>query len=243
MQKLKLRMLNYKSTRLSCVNAAQSSGMLIVQYVKSHIHCIIMWVNSLLLSIVDRSIVNNLSFLFNHRALFIRWSRPDEKHFVIVGVPADLLQLVIEYAYNNNNSSNTITVNEKTVQDLLQAAGFLGMRSISNHCCKFLGLILCPTNCISIYQLAKKYFCIPLERKAFKFVLSNFEVAESSEEFLQLDLENLCNIIAHDGLCVSSEAVVFWSIIRWITHAIEDRREFMAILFSKVKHILSLLLL
>lgn len=160
-----------------------------------------------------------------------------------MGVPADALQLVIEYAYNSSNSSNSITLNEKTVQDLLQAAGFLGMRSVSNHCYKFLDLILCPENCISIYQLAKNYFCIPLEQKAFKFVLSNFEVVESSEEFPQLDMDNLCNIIAHDGLCVSSEAVVFRSIIRWITHAIEDRREFMALLFSKVKHILSFLLL
>lgn len=147
-----------------------------------------------------------------------------------------MMQLIIEFAYTNN-----VPVTEKTVRELLQTAGFLNIRSILTKCCNFLGDMLCTENCIGIYQLTKYHFCIPLERKAYKFILSNFEEVESSEEFPQLDVENFCSIIANDHLCVRSEAVVFKAIVQWITYAIEDRREFMAILFSKVKYIHSLL--
>lgn len=146
-----------------------------------------------------------------------------------------MMQLIIEFAYTNN-----IPVTEKTVRELLQTAGFLNIRSISNKCCNFLGDMLCTENCISIYQLTKYHFCIPLEQKAYKFILNNFESVETSKEFPQLEMENLCSIIASDHLCVCNEAVVFKAIIQWITYAIEDRRKFMAILFSKVECICSL---
>lgn len=148
------------------------------------------------------------------------------------------MRLIIEFAYNNN-----IPLTEKTIQELLQAAGFLNITSISIKCCKFLGDMLCAKNCIDIYQLTKYNFCIQLEQKAYKFILNNFDLVESNEEFLQLDMEHFCSIIFNDHLCVSSEAVVFRAVVRWLNHAIEDRKEFTAILFSKVKYILSLLLL
>lgn len=149
-----------------------------------------------------------------------------------------MMRLIIEFAYTNN-----VPVTEKTVRELLQTAGFLNIRSILTKCCNFLGDMLCAENSIGIYQLTKYHFCIPLEQRAYKFILSNFEEVESSEEFSQLDMENLCSIIASDHLCVRSEAVVFKAIIQWVTYAIEDRREFMANLFSKVKYIRSLLML
>lgn len=147
-----------------------------------------------------------------------------------------MMQLIIEFAYTDN-----VPVTEKTVRELLQTAGFLNIRSILNKCCNFLGDMLCAENSIGIYQLTKYHFCIPLERKAYKFILNNFEKVESSEEFPQLDMENFCSIIASDCLCVRSEAVVFKAIVHWITYAIEKRRDFMAILFSKVKYIYSLI--
>lgn len=143
-----------------------------------------------------------------------------------------MMQLIIEFAYTNN-----VPVTEKTVRELLQTAGFLNIRSILNKCCNFLGDMLCADNSIGIYQLTKYHFCIPLERKAFKFILTYFEEVQSSEEFSQLEMENLCSIIASDHLFVRSETVVFQAIIQWISYAFEDRREFLPILFSKVKYI------
>lgn len=148
------------------------------------------------------------------------------------------MRLIIEFAYDNN-----IPLSETTIQELLQAAGFLNIMSVSVKCCNFLGNMLCADNCISIYQLSKYNFCTQLEQKAYKFILSNFDWIESSEEFLQLDMEHFSSIIASDHLCVSSEAVVFRAIIKWINHAVADRKEFTAFLFSKVKSILLFLLL
>lgn len=148
------------------------------------------------------------------------------------------MRLIVEFAYNNN-----IPLSEETIQELLHSAGFFNIMSISVKCCTFLGNMLCANNCIGIYQLTKYNFCIELEHKAYKFILSNFCLIESSEEFLQLDMEHFCSIIASDHLSVSSEAIVFRAIVRWINHAVEDRKEFIAILFSKVKSILLFLLL
>lgn len=103
--------------------------------------------------------------------------------------------------------------------------------------------MLCADNCIDIYQLTKYNFCTQLEQKAYKFILNNFDLIESGEEFFQLDMEHFCSIIASDHLCVSSEAVVFRAVVRWINHAVADRKVFTAILFSKVKSILLFLLL
>lgn len=150
----------------------------------------------------------------------------------------DVMQLIIEFAYTKN-----LPLTENTVHDLLEAAGFLSIRSISNKCYQFLADKLCAENCIGIYQLIKHHFCMSLEQKAYKCILSNFDLVESSEEFTQLDMKNLCSIIANDHLYVSSEAVVFKAIIQWVMHAVEDRRKFTAILFSKVTYILSILML
>lgn len=218
-----------------------------VQDVKFPIHKIIMckcssvfryvgteWCDErfLWLTVPSWKIWTNFSFCLNHRALFIRWSRPEESHFMLMELSPAMMQLVIEFAYTNN-----VLVTEKTVRELLQTAGFLNIRSILSKCCNFLDDMLCAENCIGIYQLTKYHFCIPLEQKAYKFILNNFESVESSKEFPQLDMENLCSIIANDHLCVRSEAIVFKAIIQWITYAIEDRRKFMAILFSKVEYI------
>jgi len=51
------------------------------------------------------------------------------------------------------------------------------------------------------------------------------EISIKSEEFLELDLEQLILILNSDELNIKSEEVVFDAVIRWIDYKIDERKK------------------
>ncbi|KAL1006459.1 hypothetical protein UPYG_G00072670 [Umbra pygmaea] len=84
--------------------------------------------------------------------------------------------------------------------------------------------------------VAADQFCVLGIRRAFLFVLHNFkEMVASSEEFVELSLEQLCEIIEKDDLNVKQEDTVFEAILTWINHSLQDRKAHIPLLLSKVR--------
>lgn len=65
-------------------------------------------------------------------------------------------------------------------------------------CCNYLEAQLCLQNCIGIYICI--YSCPDLCRRAYLFILHHFEMVRFSEEFMELSLAQLCDIIEKDDL-------------------------------------------
>ncbi|XP_059206236.1 kelch-like protein 10 isoform X2 [Centropristis striata] len=141
-----------------------------------------------------------------------------------------MMQLIIDFAY-----TGSVSVTEDNVQELLLAADYLNIMDIVQTCCDFLGEQLCPENCIGILHLTNFCFSSELQRKAYRYIIDHFEEVAFSEEFLQLSLQEVTDIIGRDDLKVRQENTVFEAILRWITHLPEERKKHMAVLLSKVR--------
>ncbi|XP_026100871.1 kelch-like protein 10 isoform X2 [Carassius auratus] len=167
------------------------------------------------------------------RMLFsTQWTNTEEQPYDIPGLSSDTMSLIIQYAY-----ASPVLITEENVSELLVAADQFLISDLIDACCQFLEANLCPLNCIGACMLTERFLsCSKLHQKARLYVLQHFEeVLRVSEEFLELPLGHLEELIAQDELNVKKEEVVFEAILRWIGHAPENRRKHIALLLSKVR--------
>ncbi|ROL48890.1 Kelch-like protein 10 [Anabarilius grahami] len=156
----------------------------------------------------------------------------EENSYDITGISSDTMSLIFQLAY-----ARPVLITTENVSELLLAADQLSISGLIDSCCKFLETNLSLKNCIGICLLTERFpSCSNLHHKAKIFTLQHFEeVQQVSEEFLELSLEHLDEMISWDELNVRKEEVVFEAIIRWINHAPENRREHIAVLLPKVR--------
>ncbi|XP_039526395.1 kelch-like protein 10 [Pimephales promelas] len=166
------------------------------------------------------------------RALFSNnWNTP--QHVCeIPGISQDILPLIIQYAY-----TRSVLITQENVVELLVAAEMILVSGLVDACCQFLESHLCPENCIGIWKFTEEFFsCSKLHCKAKHYILQHFEeVLHVSEEFLELSLEQLEEIIDEDELNVKQEEVVFEAVLHWINHEPENRRQHIPVLLPKVR--------
>uniref|UniRef100_A0A8C9SFS0 Kelch like family member 10 n=1 Tax=Scleropages formosus TaxID=113540 RepID=A0A8C9SFS0_SCLFO len=179
---------------------------------------------------VHRIILCGCSFYFC--ALFSSgWSDTKKHIYNIPGVSPEMMRLIIEYAY-----TCSVPVTEDNVECLLVAADQFNVMGIVRACCSFLENKLCVENCIGIYRFADFYCCSELRQHARLFILQHFEeVVHTSEEFLDLDVLQFCDIIEKDNLNIKQENVVFEAILQWIAHAPTTRKHHISVLLPKVR--------
>ncbi|XP_071766472.2 kelch-like protein 10 [Centroberyx gerrardi] len=165
-------------------------------------------------------------------ALFTHgWTSQEQRHYNILGVSADMMRLLIEFAY-----TRSVPVTEDNVEELLAAADQLCIMGVVRTCCEFLEQHLCPQNCIGIWKFMDIYHCPDLRSKAFRFILRHFEeIAGASEEFLTLSLPQLVDILERDDLNVNKESTVFEAALRWIGNSPEEREGHISVLLPKVR--------
>ncbi|XP_031695662.1 kelch-like protein 10 [Anarrhichthys ocellatus] len=145
-----------------------------------------------------------------------------------------MMQFIIEFAY-----TGLVSVTEENVQELLLAADQLNVMGVVQTCRDFLGEQLCPKNCIGIFQVTDTCLSPELRLKAYHFIVDHFEKVVLSEEFPQLSVQQLADILDRDDLNVSKESAVFEAILRWIAHEPEVRKAHIAVLFSRVRLVLT----
>ncbi|XP_068461425.1 kelch-like protein 10 isoform X2 [Clinocottus analis] len=163
-------------------------------------------------------------------ALFNRCSNTDKTVFDIPGLSSNIMRLIIEFAY-----TGSVSVTAENVQELLMAADQFCVMDVVRTCCNFLEGQLCEENCIGIFRFTDTGFFPELQSKAFRYILDHFEEVASHEEFLDLPLQQLVDILARNDLNVRKESVVYEAVLRWIDHKPEERKEHVAVLLSKVR--------
>ncbi|XP_022304667.2 kelch-like protein 10 [Crassostrea virginica] len=153
------------------------------------------------------------------------------REVVIPGVSADVMSLLIDYAYTRDAE-----VTAENVEFLLPAADQFHVLGLVKLCCDYLIGELSPENCIGIRQFARNYFCHNLERAAFRFLMLNIaDVLVYSNEYLQLGVGELCDILSSDELNVRNEELVFDAALRWIDYDPEERKEHIARLLKTIR--------
>ncbi|ELT91551.1 hypothetical protein CAPTEDRAFT_3638 [Capitella teleta] len=132
---------------------------------------------------------------------------------ILNGVEADMIELLINYAYTSE-----ICVTKSNVQSLLSAANLLEILPVRDACCRFMERHMDESNCLGIHCFAETHACIDLQQKAKLFTLRHFADVCQQDEFVNLSQAKLTELISEDALCVENEEVVFNSVCRWLEH-------------------------
>ncbi|XP_071377574.1 kelch-like protein 10 [Centroberyx affinis] len=123
------------------------------------------------------------------RVLFTHgWSSPQQLLYDIPGVSANMMRLLIEFAY-----TGSVPVTAENVEELLAAADQLFFMGVIRVCCQFLEEQLCPQNCVGIWKFVDIHYCPDLRRKAVQYILDHIE--EASEEILMLSPQQLLDMV------------------------------------------------
>lgn len=157
----------------------------------------------------------------------------EESHKSVVelhGLDSDTMEFILDFVY-----TESIQVSVENVQALLPAACLLQLTGVQKACCEFLEQQLDPSNCLGIKTFAETHGCEELRKAAEKYILKHFVDLVDSEEFLQLDNEDVVSLIKCDNLTVPSEEAVFEAVISWIKQDEKKRKEMLPSMLEFVR--------
>ncbi len=153
-----------------------------------------------------------------------------EDTIVLKGVTADAFRELMSYAYTGK-----IRLRPEVIEELLEAAHMFQFDSVQDACFDFLRNNMDYANCIGIAYLAEKYHCRKAQLDAEEFSRQNFRAVSKTNEFLQLDLEQVIQLVASDELNVTHETEVYTAIIEWVKHDEKSRARFFAELLQYLR--------
>lgn len=129
-----------------------------------------------------------------------------------------------------------VMITQKNAVNLLEAADYLLLPSLKKFVARFLERELTASNCISTHYYAQKYQCLDLADISRNFVFSNFAVVAQSEEFLNLESEQVEEWICYGSIGQSTrEDDVFKVILQWIEQSKSERKGNFQELFHHVR--------
>ncbi|KAK6024164.1 BTB And Kelch [Ostertagia ostertagi] len=146
----------------------------------------------------------------------------------IVDMETSTLETLVDYCY-----SGKIVISDANVSSILPAACLLQLDEVQavllqKQCCEFLKNGLNLSNCLGIRVLAYTYSCQELLHSADKYILRNFQDILGTEEFHQLPVDQVIELISSD------ELRVFTAVLQWVRFDLRDRKQS---LFNLLEHV------
>ena len=154
----------------------------------------------------------------------------EEGVFRLEEISKSILSDVLEFIYTGN-----VEINEKNAGDLIIAADYLLLESLKIISGRFLEKQMSSYNCISTIHFAEKYRCEELVLRSTKFIQDNFTSVAKSDEFLNLDAEEVEKWISSENILVAAEEDVFRIIVNWIEQNKGERKDKFEQLFRHVR--------
>ncbi|XP_051836438.1 kelch repeat and BTB domain-containing protein 8 [Antechinus flavipes] len=151
-----------------------------------------------------------------------------QKEVRIVGVEAESMNLVLNYAYTSR-----VVLTEANVQALFTAASIFQIPSIQDQCANYMISHLDPQNSIGVFIFADHYGHQELKDRSQEYIRKKFLCVTKEQEFLHLRKDQLISILDSDDLNVDKEEHVYDSIIRWFEHEREGREAYLPEIFAK----------
>ncbi|XP_041080698.1 kelch repeat and BTB domain-containing protein 8 [Polyodon spathula] len=151
-----------------------------------------------------------------------------QKEVRIVGVEAESMHLVLDYAYTSK-----VTLSETNVQALFTAASIFQIPPLQDQCAQFMVSRLDPQNCTGVFMFADAYGHQELKDKSRDYIRKKFLCVVKEQEFLHLTKEQLVSILNSDDLNVEKEEHVYDSIIHWLENDREKREMHLSEVFAK----------
>ena len=143
---------------------------------------------------------------------------------------ASSTEALINFAY-----SGKVTISSSNVQSLMMGASFLQLSIVRDACANFLMSRLLPHNVLGVMSFADTLGCVSLVNACQNFIKKFFNHVSQSDEFLMLSLDQVKKLISDDELEVVSEEIVFESVISWVNHEKDKRKDQLHQLLSCVR--------
>ena len=141
---------------------------------------------------------------------------------------------LIAYAYTCK-----VDIHSQNVQNLLKASSILLMSDVMAACQLYMADQLHPSNCLGIRMFSQQFGCTDLYKSAEKFVEECFLDIIKQEEYLQLSISDVTELLSRDDVNVENECQVYEAVLRWIQYAgpddTVDRRKYIAKLLGCVR--------
>ncbi|XP_068169890.1 gigaxonin [Antennarius striatus] len=145
------------------------------------------------------------------------------------GVTMPIMKQILDYIF-----SGEIVLSEETIQDMVQASDLLLLTDLKSLCCQFLESCITAENCIGIRLFSLHYCLNHVHYVATEFLQTHFSDVALTEEFRELPVNRLCEVLAMEKLNVGNEKRVLEAVVRWFAHDPEDRRVHMKEVMSAV---------
>ena len=121
--------------------------------------------------------------------------------------------------------SGHVTITQENAEALIEAADYLLLPKLKTIAGRFLGdQELSAWGCLSRYYFGQKYQCEDLVLTSRKFIFSNFADVAESQEFLDLESQQVEQWICRDEIAVKTEEDVFETILNWIAQDKNKRK-------------------
>ncbi len=153
-----------------------------------------------------------------------------QERIILKEVDFDILQFIVAFAYNDR-----AVISKERLQALLFGADLFQISVIIEACCESLMTQITPNNCLSFTALADLHHCKWFHDSCMDYTLKHYEDVICTEEFLSLPCEQLKQLISRDEIRVPSEETVYNSVLQWVYHNLESRKEMVASVMSYVR--------
>ncbi|XP_048481880.1 kelch-like protein 3 isoform X1 [Plutella xylostella] len=176
------------------------------------------------------------------RAMFTQFDEKTMHTITIQNVDPQALEMIVEYIYN----PESLCITEDNVQALLSASSLLQVSGVRQACCSFLASALTAENALGIRAFADLHACTDLAQLALRYIERHFLEIVQHDEFLTLDVNNLCEILSSDSLCTGGvcggpaggaggEEAVLDAALRWVRHDERERLGYLADVLEQVR--------
>ena len=153
-----------------------------------------------------------------------------EESTVQLTMAPEILSTIVQYIYTGE-----IKLTIDNVESLVKACDVLQLDTLKASCESFLMNQVERTNVFRVYRFAASYRLVNLERKARRFILSEFRTVAFTDEFKELSCTQLIEIIKDDDVNVEYEDVVFDAVLGWIRHDLANRKSLVEMIFGLVR--------
>jgi kelch-like protein 8 len=165
------------------------------------------------------------------KAMFTSKMSESVQDVITIGdVEDDIFFLLIQFIY-----SHRVIINVDNVQSLLQCANILQLDCVVSACCDFIYSHLSISNCLSVRDFVESHGCVKLVRKVDAFVKLHYLEVTKSQEFLDISVDHLKQLLSGSNLNVAREEDVYESVMKWIHHSSTNRQHHIGLLMPYVR--------
>lgn len=153
-----------------------------------------------------------------------------EQRITMREISYDCMKSIVEFCY-----TGTLTVPDEDPLELLSAANMFQFEGIKEFCSTYLKSTLDASNCLNIVSFADLHTCQSLKETAEEYSQNNFLHVVQSEDFLEITVSQLKELLSNDAIAVTSEKDVFEAIVKWIDNDKDNRKEYYSDLLHLVR--------